>query len=277
MKMTSEGPTNEPQSDKALEELRAENAKYKDTLQQMNAELDKLLKKREKLGGMKHTPASMSFERRQALETNEQLRKERIRLQAEISHSDTAKRIADTRNDIGIVNHEIKSLEEDIKSFENLKRHQKPVVDTAKHAEEELRYLQDEHRQELNTYREEFRQVNEAVHMEDRQLIAIQEKLHKVQAKLKLGVTREQYDQLEDEIKRQAEEIEKMKDEVGDLEKHCKGDRVKEWRKHKCFEQEKTQLNGRIDFLKKTLKERDRELKQSYAATAHTNNKPVTA
>lgn len=250
------------------EQLKEENEACKKQLAELGAEMDRMLLRRDKKG--KEKPKAQrenahSLEYRQAFAKNEALRKERIKLSAEIVHSDTARRISETKNAIGAVDLQIIQLREEIRSLENVKKGQEGIVDLAKHAEEELRFLNDEHRQELNLFRDRWRNLQETVKHDEKNLFALQTRYHNADEKNKLGIDRASFDALSEKVDAQDARIEELKAQVDELAAKSEGGRKKVDRKVVRNNLEKQRLNKRIDQLREVLRERDRELKLSYA------------
>lgn len=259
----------EPGDEITKEQLKEENEQFHKQITDLNSEMDQMLLRRDKnkfkkrIGGKATEQHSLEY--RQAFARCEALRKERVRLQAEVAHSDTALAISETRNGIGLVEQQILQLRSEIKSLENMKKGQENVVDVAKHAEEELRFLYDEHRQELNVFRDRYRALQETVKADEKTLFMWQTKYHNADEKNKLGIDASGFEALKAKTDEQEAKIEQLKSHIDDLAQKSEGGRRKVDAKVIKNMQERQRLNRRIDLLRDLLKERDRELKLSYA------------
>lgn len=257
-----------------LEDLREENAQYHQQMQQLNEEMDRMLLKRDKKKKGQPSTASRDekpFELRQLLAKNEQLRKERLKWWAEVTHSDTAIRISDTKNQIGVVEQQINQIKEEIRGLENIRKHQQGVVDVAKHAEDELRYLHAEHRQELAEFREVWRALSEENKNSEKILSSWQARYHAAQEKLKLNLTPEEVEELRKTVDDQGTRIEQMKQQVEELSAQTEGRRKQGLKSVDSYEREKQKLTKQLDAAKQLLIERERELKLSYARGSRMN------
>lgn len=254
-----------------LETLREENAEYHQQMTQLNEEMDRMLLKRDKKGGKKGTPTAEGahdgkpYELRQAIAKNEQLRKERLKWWAEITHSDTAIRIADTKNELGMVEQKILTVKEEIRGLENIRKNQQQVVDVAKHANDEVKYLQAEHRQEVNDFRENWRALNEENKHAEKILTSWQNKYHNAQEKVKLGLDSTDVDELRSTVDEQGTEIEELQSKLEELQGQHNSARKQNNKGADAHTREKNSLQKELEAAKATLIERERELKLSYA------------
>jgi len=247
-----------------LERLREENAEYHTQMQQLNEEMDRMLLKRDKKGKKEEKPEK-PYELRQAIAKNEQLRKERLKWWAEITHSDTAIRIADTKNELGDVERKIHEVKEDIRGLENIRKNQQQVVDVANHANDEVRYLQAEHRQEVAEFREQWRALNEENKHSEKILTQWQNKYHNAQEKVKLGLDSTDVDELRSTVDAQGTEIEELQAKLEELQEQHGSARKDAHKGIDSHTRQKRALEAELEACKTTLKERERELKLSYA------------
>lgn len=248
-----------------LEDLRAENAAYHKQLQELNEQMDRMLLKRDKPQKGKQSRDERPVELRQLAAKNEQLRKERLKWWAEVTHSDTAVRIADTRNEVALMEKKILEIKEDIRGLENIKKAQQQVVDIAKHATDEVKYLQQEHRQEVSEYREELRKLNEENKHSEKTLAMWQARYHGAVEKTKLGVTGDDVEALRQRVDSQGTKIEELRAELDEKTESARGKRREGHKEMDAQKQEREDLQRQLEAAKQILLERDRELKLSYA------------
>jgi len=258
-----------------LERLREENAKYHKEMEELNAEMDKMLlnrdasnnkaKKKQKGSGTVEPHEGKPYELRQAIARNEQLRKERLKWYTEITHSDTAIRIAETKNELGVVDQKILAIKEDIRGLENIKKNQQHVVDVAKHADDEVRYLQSEHRQEVNEFREQWRALNEDNKHAEKVLTSWQNKYHTAMEKVKLGLDATDVAELRSTVDSQGTEIEELQAKLESLQVQHQSARKGNYKGVDAHTRERARLEKELDAARATLVERERELKLSYA------------
>lgn len=248
-----------------IEELREENEKYKHQMDQLNKDIDKMLRnhnapKRKKL-------IQMSPELAAATKKNETLRKDRLRLYGEATHSDTSQRIQELGNKIGHVEVQIEQKQSEIKGLENIKKNQEHVVEMAKHNEEEMRYLQDEHRVEMNEFREKYHLLTQDYKVEERNLNLMQARYHNALERIKLDIDRDGLEELEEVVRTQQDEIDTLQEKVDSLSTEASSHRKQQNRKQIHVEKDTKALQKRIEYLDLMMKDRERELKRSYANT----------
>ena len=260
--------------DEVLDDLRGENAELKREMAKLTEEMDKIqhrrMNKRAKGRDKAEAEAKVAnipAELRIAMKQNEDLRKERLKLTAELQHSDTGRRIADVRNNLAVVNRAIKEKEAELKALESQRKARKSIVEMAHHTEDELRLFRDQHRQELNGFKDEAHELTEEQKMLDQQMIRMQVHIHRIQEKIKLGVNGEAFEELQRKVAHQEDEIAQLEDRVAQLSGSIDEDTKRENRELKNLRAEKTRLYSRMDELKQCLVERERELKLSYNLT----------
>lgn len=256
--------------DDELDDLRGVNTELKREVARLSEEMDKIQHRRHhgKKGAKHHDAESklqlVPAEVRIAIKQNEDLRRERLKLTAELQRNDTGRRIAETKNALAVVERKIAAAKEEMKALENQRRARKEIVDMAHHTEDELRLFRDQHRQELNVFKEDAAALTEEQKTLDRQMIAMQERIHRIQEKIKLGVNGEAFAEMQQKVASQEKEIEELEGKIAHVSGKIDKDTQRENRELKELRSERTRLTGRIEELKQALFERERELKLSY-------------
>lgn len=170
--------------DEELIALRAENADLKHQMQLLGEETEKLLRRRN------HTKPKPKVEPkvqqgppevRAAIKINEDLRREKLKLAAELQHGDTARRIAEMKNQVSVVDKQIEARQKDIRALENVGKAQKDITEMAQHSEQELKLFRAEHRQELNNFKEEMADIQLEIKGEEKHLIVARQKMHVIE------------------------------------------------------------------------------------------------
>jgi chromosome segregation ATPase len=257
------------QTDDELEELRSVNTQAKHDLDRLSEDLDKLLRRRnhkKKKTTDAESKLHMPAELRLALKVNEDLRKDRIKLTAEIHHSDTASRIAEVRDTMRVVDVKIEDMKTEIKAMENVNKGREGVLEEAKNNESELKFLRDAHRQELNGFRDEWHELNEERKHIDKNSIAVQVKLHRIQEKVKLKVDGDAYAKLQQRAEEQQTTIDGLTGETDSREMDVTADQKRDRAEARRLRTERDELNFRVADLKQRQVERERELRLSYTA-----------
>ena len=259
--------------DAELAELRDTNQKLKTELQQLSDDLDRMARRRnhKKKGkyGDAESQLHMAPEVRLLIKRNEELRRERVKVLADIQHSDTARRIHETRDALHAIHQKIAEVKAEIRSQKNVNKAREAVVATAQAEVRQLNYLKDAHRQELNDFREEWHQLDEERKALDKQAIAAQVKMHLIQEKLKLGITGDDVAELRHVVADQEAEIESVQTSWARQTMDVHADEKKERGELAKDRAEKALLQARIDELKDALKARERELRHSYQVASH--------
>eukprot|EP00672_Neobodo_designis_P015578 CAMPEP_0174826886 /NCGR_PEP_ID=MMETSP1114-20130205/290_1 /TAXON_ID=312471 /ORGANISM="Neobodo designis, Strain CCAP 1951/1" /LENGTH=272 /DNA_ID=CAMNT_0016060457 /DNA_START=209 /DNA_END=1027 /DNA_ORIENTATION=+ len=260
--------------DEDLDNLRGENAELKREMAKLSEEMDKIqhrrMNKRAKGRDAKEAEAKVQnipAELRIAMKQNEDLRKERLKLTAELQHSDTGRRIAEVRNALAVVNRQIQSKQDELKALEMQRKARRSIVEMAHHTEDELRLFRDQHRQELNGFKDEAHELTEEQKMLDQQMIRMQVQIHRIQEKIKLGVNGPAFEEMQQKVAHQEKEIADLEARVAELSGSIDEDTKRENRELKNLRAEKVRLNARIEEMKQCLVERERELKLSYNLT----------
>jgi chromosome segregation ATPase len=257
-----------------LDMLRDENAELKREVAKLSEEMDRIQHRRhaKHKGNSKYDATDsklqlVNAEVRIAIQQNEDLRRERLKLTAEVAHSDTGRRIAEAKNELAVVERKIAATRDEIKALEFQKKGRKDIVEMAHHTEEEIRLFRSQHRDELTGFKEEAHALTEEQKTLDRQMIAMQEKIHKIQEKIKLGVDGPTFQDLKNKVAHQDEEIAQLREEVAHVSGSLASDTKRENSALKNLRDDRTRYNDRIAELKQTLIERERELKLSYNLT----------
>lgn len=269
----------EEHEDLELDQLREENADLKRQMQLLGDDTEKVMRRRNhtKQKEKKHTKyddiiKGLPFEVRAAIKSNEDLRREKLKLTAEITHSDTVRRIAELKNQIVIVNLSIEQLSSDIRGMENIGKAQRDVVEMAQHAEEELRLFRSEHRHELNGFKEEMWAIQQDIKLAEKSLVIARHKMHVIIEKLKLNITGAEVRRLKEKTDAQEQELVQLREREGSVMTTVVADQRKEAHEMQGLLKERGDLKRHIEALQETLKERERGLKHSYALST----KPAT-
>jgi chromosome segregation ATPase len=266
--------------DEELDQLRGVNADLKREVQRLSEEMDRIQHRRQpknKSGKGKHADAESKLqlvpaEVRIAIQRNEDLRKERLKLTAEMSHSDTGRRISETKNALSVVEQKIAQKKDELRALENQKKGRRDIVDMAHHTEDELRLFRNQHREELNGFKDEAFELSDEHKALDRHMIQMQVHIHRISEKIKLGVNGDAFRELQSKVEHQDKEIADLKERIAKVSGDIDGDTKRENAELKTLRSDAKTLRDRIDELKQALVERERELKLSYALT-----KPVTS
>ena len=262
--------------DEELAELRATNQRLKTEFKRVGEDLDRMTQRRhhkKKKGGGRYGDAESSLgmapELLLLVGRNEELRRERVKVLADIQHSDTAKRIQEVRNAHHSIQTKIDEAKSEVRAQRNVNKAREAVAAVAQANEDELKYLREAHRQELNDFRDEWHQLEEERKTLERQSIAAQVKMHLTLEKLKLGVNGDDLEELRHNVADQEAEIESVQTSWSRQTMDVHADERKEGRELARDRAEKAALLARVEELKQLLKRRSRELKLSYATASH--------
>lgn len=257
--------------DEELDGLRDQNSDLKREMAKLSEEMDKIqhrrMNKRSKNRDKAEAEAKVAnipAELRIAIKQNEDLRKERLKLTAELQHSDTGRRISEVRNQLAVVTRDIEASQAELKALEMQRKGRKSIVEMAHHTEDELRLFRNQHREELNGFKDEAHELTEEQKQLDQHMIRMQVQIHRIQEKIKLGVNGEAFQAMQNKVQEQEQEIARLEGRVGELSGSIDEDAKRENRELRNLRSEKTRLHGRIEELKQCLVERERELKLSY-------------
>lgn len=257
--------------DEELDGLRDQNSDLKREMAKLSEEMDKIqhrrMNKRSKNRDKAEAEAKVAnipAELRIAIKQNEDLRKERLKLTAELQHSDTGRRISEVRNQLAVVTRDIEASQAELKALEMQRKGRKSIVEMAHHTEDELRLFRNQHREELNGFKDEAHELTEEQKQLDQHMIRMQVQIHRIQEKIKLGVNGEAFQEMQNKVQEQEQEIARLEGRVGELSGSIDEDTKRENRELRNLRSEKTRLHGRIEELKQCLVERERELKLSY-------------
>lgn len=258
--------------DEDLDQLRFDNAERKREVAKLTEEMDKINHRRHKRDkkGTKEADSKLNLvtaEVRIGIKQNEDLRRERLKLTAELQHSDTGRRISEIKNELRYVEKQLELKTAELKALEYQKRMRAEIVEMAHHNEDELRLFRAQHREALNSFKDEALNLTEEQKALDRQMIAMQVAIHRISEKIKLGCNGDAFSELKEKVAQQEQDIAALNEKIAAAADKLERDTRREEADLKGLRQDRQALRDRIETLKQTQFDRERELKISYALT----------
>jgi uncharacterized small protein (DUF1192 family) len=207
--------------------------------------------------------SELSADERVAMARNEMLRKEKVQLLQTLVQKDTPE-IRERKNAIIAVLKQMEQTASEIRSQEIIRQNRKEALDTARRQEKELQDIQQERRREEAHFKQVYRELSEAIHSEDKRSAAQHLKLVKVNERSKCGVTEKEMEQLQQEIKSQDEEIQRLQAELDAKQSSHDAAMRHAVKRMTDAEKEVARQLDKIKKLEEILRQRDVELKRSY-------------